>query len=45
MCVYLALFQLHFNLVPNAGDHDLLVSSHLKYSLQGNSLEASQPSM
>lgn len=44
LCVYLAIFQLHFNLIPNAGDHDLLVSSHLKYSLQGNSLEPSQPS-
>lgn len=45
MCVYLAIFQFHFTLVPNAGDHDLLISSHLKYSLQGNSLEPSQSSM
>lgn len=45
LCVYLAIFQVHFNLIPNAGDHDLLVSSHLKYSLKGNSLEPSQPSM
>lgn len=44
LCVYVALFQVHFNLIPNAGDHDLLVSSQLKYSLQGNSLEPSQPS-
>ncbi|CEP12652.1 hypothetical protein [Parasitella parasitica] len=45
LCVYLAIFQFHFNLIPNAGDHDLLVSSRLKYSLQGNSLEPSQPNI
>ncbi|KAK4514369.1 uncharacterized protein ATC70_001962 [Mucor velutinosus] len=45
LCVYLAIFQIHFNLIPNAGDHDLLVSPHLKYSLQGNSLEPSQPNI
>ncbi|KAI8637207.1 Dolichyl-phosphate-mannose-protein mannosyltransferase-domain-containing protein [Parasitella parasitica] len=45
LCIYLAIFQFHFNMVPNAGDHDLLVSSRLKYSLQGNTLEPSQPNI
>lgn len=43
-CVYLSIFQLHFNVLPNAGDHDLLLSSKLKYSLHGNELEPSQAS-
>jgi dolichyl-phosphate-mannose--protein O-mannosyl transferase len=42
--VYCSIFKFHFVLLPNAGDHDLLVSSRLRYSLQGNALEPSQPS-
>ncbi|KAL0075880.1 glycosyltransferase family 39 protein [Phycomyces blakesleeanus] len=36
VAVYLGVFYIHFQLVPNAGDHDLLISSKLKYSLEGN---------
>lgn len=42
--IYGLIFNFHLSLVPNAGDHDLLLSSHLKYSLIGNELEPSQPS-
>ncbi|KAI8066306.1 Dolichyl-phosphate-mannose-protein mannosyltransferase-domain-containing protein [Gilbertella persicaria] len=41
--VYLALFHFHFSLIPKGGDHDLLLSSKLRYSLEGNAFEASQP--
>ncbi|KAI9020047.1 hypothetical protein CLU79DRAFT_888466 [Phycomyces nitens] len=36
IAIYLAIFQIHFQAIPNAGDHDLLISSSLKYSLEGN---------
>jgi dolichyl-phosphate-mannose--protein O-mannosyl transferase len=44
LSVYLSIFQFHLRLLPNAGDHDLLYSSQLKYSLNGNTFEPSQPS-
>lgn len=44
LVVYGLIFSFHLSLIPSAGDHDLLLSSHLKYSLVGNALEPSQPS-
>lgn len=44
LCIYLSIFRFHFTLIPKAGDHDLLLSSKLKYSLEGNELEPSQAS-
>lgn len=44
LLVYFTIFSFHLDLVSNSGDHDLLLSSKLKYSLIGNELEASQPS-
>lgn len=44
MVVYYYIFRFHLSLVPNAGDHDLSLSSHLRYSLNGNQLEPTQPS-
>jgi dolichyl-phosphate-mannose-protein mannosyltransferase len=44
LIIYYSIFKFHFFLLPNSGDHDLLVSSHLRYSLQGNVLEPSQQS-
>lgn len=41
-CVYFTIFTLHFGLVPNSGDHDLLISPQLKYSLNGNEFEPTQ---
>lgn len=42
--VYYTIFNFHLSLVPNAGDHDLLVSTKLKYSLVGHKAEPSQSS-
>lgn len=42
--VYCSIFKFHFSLLPLAGDHDLLISARLRYSLEGNALEPSQPS-
>lgn len=42
--VYFTIFHFHLSMVPNAGDHDLLVSPKLKYSLVGHQAEPSQPS-
>ncbi|ORY96126.1 hypothetical protein BCR43DRAFT_547064 [Syncephalastrum racemosum] len=42
VCVYFAFFQLHFGLIPNSGDHDLLISPQLKYFLNGNEFEPTQ---
>ncbi|CAO3599237.1 unnamed protein product [Absidia cylindrospora] len=40
--VYLILFQWHFHKVPHAGEHDMFLSSPLRYSLIGNSFEPVQ---
>ncbi|ORZ08108.1 hypothetical protein BCR42DRAFT_495571 [Absidia repens] len=40
--VYLVLFQWHFHKVPHAGEHDMFLSSPLRYSLIGNSFEPVQ---
>ncbi|KAI8993132.1 Dolichyl-phosphate-mannose-protein mannosyltransferase-domain-containing protein [Pilobolus umbonatus] len=42
LSVYFAIFQFHLRLIPQAGDHDLLLSTELKYSLRGNVFENSQ---
>lgn len=36
MMIYFAIFHVHMGLIPKAGDHDLAVSSPLRYSLEGN---------
>ncbi|KAI8365396.1 uncharacterized protein BYT42DRAFT_649292 [Radiomyces spectabilis] len=36
LATYLAIFQLHFKLIPNSGDHDLLLGPQLRYHLEGN---------
>ncbi|KAG2193755.1 hypothetical protein INT47_005036, partial [Mucor saturninus] len=45
LVIYGLIFSFHLALIPSAGDHDLLLSSHLKYSLVGNVLEPSQPNI
>ncbi|KAI7867434.1 hypothetical protein BDF14DRAFT_688193 [Spinellus fusiger] len=42
VAVYLSIFYLHFTMLPNSGDHDLLISPQLKYSLQGNIFSGTQ---
>jgi dolichyl-phosphate-mannose--protein O-mannosyl transferase len=42
--VYLTVFKIHFDIVPNSGDHDFSLSTHLKYSLEGNNFDPTQPS-
>ncbi|GAA5803485.1 hypothetical protein HPULCUR_008967 [Helicostylum pulchrum] len=43
--IYYYIFRFHLSLIPLAGDHDLSLSSHLRYSLTGNELEPSQPNI
>ncbi|KAI7902951.1 Dolichyl-phosphate-mannose-protein mannosyltransferase-domain-containing protein [Cokeromyces recurvatus] len=40
--IYLTIFQIHFWLIPNRGDHDLILSPHLKHSLVGTETELTQ---
>lgn len=39
------IFKIHFDIASNAGDHDLILSSRFRYSLNGNHFEPSQPSL
>ncbi|KAI8331810.1 Dolichyl-phosphate-mannose-protein mannosyltransferase-domain-containing protein [Choanephora cucurbitarum] len=43
LAVYLSIFCLHLQLIPNKGDHDLSLSTKLRYSLEGNNYDTSQP--
>ncbi|KAG1641980.1 hypothetical protein G6F44_005295 [Rhizopus delemar] len=39
--IYMLIFKIHFDIASNAGDHDLILSSRFRYSLNGNHFEPS----
>ncbi|KAI9489426.1 hypothetical protein BDB00DRAFT_791129 [Zychaea mexicana] len=42
LCIYLMLFHIHIGMIPMAGDHDLVVSPRLRFSLEGNEFPKTQ---